>query len=203
MFELQAQMAEQDTPPTKAQLDVIRAHPLRGVQWLRAAGVADLGWLRAVAEHHERADGSGYPRGLSDVSEVCDEARLLRMADVYMAKITPRASRKPLPPLLATRQLFQQEPGSALAAALIKAIGVHPPGALVQLASGEVAVVKRRAVAGPAPLVLTVSDRKGVPSANSREVDTRDPACAITGPCADPAPFSRVPLERVYGLVSA
>lgn len=198
MLDLQAQMAEQDDPPTQRQLDQIRAHTLRGVQLLQAAGVTDPAWLRAVAEHHERADGSGYPRGLT---EVCDEARVLRMADVYMAKITPRARRPPLAPLVASRQLFQQEPGSPLAMALIKAIGVHPPGCLVQLKSGLVAVVKRRPAGSPSPLVLTLSDRKGQPSVHAQTVDTADPDHAITGPCADPAAFGRVLGERVYGIV--
>jgi hypothetical protein len=134
---------------------------------------------------------------------VCDEARMLRMADVYMAKITPRAKRPPLPPLLASRQLFQQEPGSPLAMALIKAIGVHPPGALVQLKSGEIAVVIRRGTQGPAPQVCTLTDRHGKPSIASVTLDSADPASAITAPCTDTAPYARVLPERVYGLVGA
>lgn len=199
MLELQAAMAEQDTPPTQKQLDVIRAHPEAGVRLMQAAGLGDPAWLRAMAEHHERADGSGYPRGLA---QACDEARLLRMADVYMAKITPRAKRPPLPPLVASRQLFQQEANSPLAMAMIKAIGVHPPGALVTLKSGEVAVVKRRG-AGPAPRVCTLSDAKGQPSVKSREVDTGEATSAIAGPLADATGYTRVPGERVYGLVLA
>jgi len=198
MMELQALMAEQDGPPRPRQLEVIRAHPLQAVKLLRQAGVTDMVWLRAVAEHHEHADGTGYPRG---VREISDEARLLRMADVYMAKITPRASRAPLSPLVASRQLFQQEPGSPLAMTLIKGIGVHPPGALVQLKSGEVAVVKQRPGGSPAPMVFTVSDARGEPSTTSQELDTAQPDHAITGPCADPARFPRILGERVYGLV--
>lgn len=197
MLELQAHMAEQDTPPTQRQLDVIRAHPEGGVRLLGAAGIDDARWLQAVLEHHERADGSGYPQALH---AVCDEARLLRMADVYLAKITPRAKRAPLAPLLASRQLFQQESGSALAMAMIKAIGVHPPGALVQLRSGEVAMVKRRG-SGPAPRVCTLSDARGHPSVQSHELDTADPAHAIVGPLADGSAYTRVPGERIYGLL--
>ena len=197
MLELQATMAEQDTPPTQRQLDTIRAHTEAGARLLQAAGIADAAWLQAVVEHHERADGSGYPHGRVQVS---DEARLLRMADVYMAKITPRANRPPLPPQLASRQLFQQESGSALAMSMIRAIGIHPPGALVQLKSGEVAVVKRRG-AGPAPRVCTLSDARGQPSIGSRELDSADAAHTITGPAATTAAYARVPGERVYGLL--
>lgn len=199
MMELQAQMAEQDTPPTQRQLDTIRAHPAAAVKLLQALGVADAAWLRAVMEHHERADGSGYPHALREVSE---EARVLRMADVYMAKITPRASRDPLAPQVASRQLFQQEPGAPLAMAMIKAIGLHPPGSLVQLKTGEVAVVKRRSASGgPAPIVLTVSDARGQPSVNSRELDSAEPAHAIAGPASEPRRFGRILAERVYGLL--
>lgn len=198
MLELQAQMAEQSTPPTRQQLQQIRAHPELGVQMLRAAGVADGAWLQAVAEHHERADGSGYPQG---ALQVCEEARVLRMADVYMAKITPRANRPALPPQLAAGQLFQQEPGSTLAMGLIRSIGVHPPGSLVMLKSGEVAVVMRRPRLGTAPLVCTLSDSKGQPSVNSRKLDSADPGHAITGPCLQTQAFPRVLPERAYGIL--
>lgn len=199
MMDLQARMAEQDDRPSKAQMEVIRAHPERGVSILRATGVQDPVWLNAVADHHERADGGGYPKGSLTVS---DEARVLRMADVYMAKITPRANRTPLPAMAASRQLFQQEPGCALVLSFLKAIGLHPPGSLVQLKSGEVAVVTRRA-AGPAPKVRTLSDKSGQPTVNSVTLDSANAEHAILGPCSNMAAFPRVPPERVYGLMLA
>lgn len=198
MLELQATMAEQDTPPTHRQLEQIRAHTDRSEAMLRASGVVDETWLATVRDHHEHADGSGYPRGIKSLG---DDARLLRMADVFMAKITPRAKRPPLLPQMASRQLFQQESGSLLAASLIKAIGIHPPGVLVTLKSGEVAVVTRRPKAGNAPLVCTLSDRKGLPSVNTSTRDTQQPEFAVVGPLADTAKFPRVLPERVYGVV--
>jgi len=198
MLDLQAMMAEQDTPPTTRQLDQIRAHTDRSEALLRSAGVNDEIWLRTVRDHHERSDGTGYPRALKELSE---EARLLRKADVFMAKITPRAKRQPLPPQVAARQLFQQEAGSPLVAALIKGIGIHPPGSLVSLKSGEVAVVAHRPRTGNAPLVFTLSDRKGQPSANSSHRDTQQPEFAVVGPLADRTGFTRVLGERVYGVV--
>ncbi len=120
-----------------------------------------------------------------------------------MAKLTPRVTRTPLLPQVASRQLFQQEPGSTVTMALIKAIGVHPPGSLVQLRSGEVAVVKRRGAAGPAPTVCTLSDTHGKPSVNSHTLDTVQPEHAITGPLEDTSAYPRVLPERVYGLIPA
>jgi HD-GYP domain-containing protein (c-di-GMP phosphodiesterase class II) len=198
LLELQATMAEQKEPPSKRQMDQIRAHPERSAQMLRDAGVADADWLALVQDHHEQAGGGGYPRALVQVS---DAARVLRTADVFAAKITARAFRPALAPQQAARELFQQEAGSPVATALIKSVGVHPPGELVQLRSGEVGIVKRRAAKGPAPLVASLSNRQGQPVAGTVVRDTAEPEFAITGPCADRARFAKVVPERVYGLM--
>jgi len=199
MLELQATMAEQDSRPSKRQMDQIRSHPEQSVQMLRDSGVTDADWLATVLDHHEQTGGGGYPRGLVEVSEM---ARVLKAADVYMAKVTPRALRAALAPQQAARELYQQEAGSALANAVIKSVGVHPPGELVQLRSGEIAIVTRRAARGPAPIVATLSNRQGQPVVATQVRDTSQAEFAIVGPCADPGKFARVPPERVYGLIA-
>lgn len=199
LLELQATMAEQKEPPSKRQIDQIRGHPERSAQMLRGAGVTDAAWLDLVLDHHEQSGGGGYPRGLAQVS---DEVRVLRAADVFSAKISARAQRPALAPQQAARELFQHEAGSPLAGALIKSVGVHPPGELVQLRSGEVAIVTRRAAAGPSPKVACISNRNGQPIINTVFRDSADPEFAITGPCTDRARFPKVPPERIYGLIS-
>lgn len=199
LMEVQATMAEQKDPPTKKQMELIRSHPDRSVQMLRTAGVNDAEWLDVVANHHEQAGGGGYPRGLAEVS---DSVRVLRAADVFSAKISARALRPALAPQQAARELFQQEAGSPLAGALIKAVGVHPPGELVQLRSGEIAIVKRRATKGPAPVVACLSKPNGQPTVDTPVRDTAQPEFAITGPFIDRARFPKVPPERVYGLIT-
>lgn len=197
ILELQALLAEQSTPPTQRQLAQIRSHPERSRAMLQACGVTDDAWLATVEDHHERAGSGGYPRGLATVTP---EAALVRAADVFLAKISPRAQRPALSPQVAARQLFQQEAGGPLAGALIKAVGLYPPGDLVTLRSGEVGVVVRRG-AGPAPLVATLSDTQGRPVAQTLQRDTSQPAYAITGPLADRSAYPRVLPERVYGLI--
>lgn len=198
-LELQAVMAEQDTPPTARQMAQIRAHPEASARLLRAAGAADEDWLAAVAQHHEHVDGGGYPHGLVVVDEA---AQVLRAADVYMAKLSPRAKRPPMLPQTAARQLFQTRPGDPLAMAMIKTVGVHPPGSLLQLCSGEVAVAIRRPASGTQPLVATLSDRSGRPHAQTQRRDTADPEFAVVAPLPDSKPFARVLPERVYGVIA-
>jgi len=199
IFELQATMAEQSDPPTAKQLDQIRAHPDTSAALLRAVGTTDADWLTAIAEHHEQPGGEGYPRRLAEVGEL---AQVLRAADVFMAKISPRAKRPPMVPQQATRQLFQLRPGDPLAMAMIRTIGVHPPGSLVTLRSGEVAVAIRRPASGTQPLVATLSDANGKPVGSTNRRDTSTPEFAVAAPLQDVKAFPRVLPERVYGWIA-
>jgi hypothetical protein len=198
--ELQAVLAEQLTRPSPRQMDQIRSHPQRSADLLRAAGVNDVAWLATVVGHHERRNGGGYPRGLREANPL---VAVLRAADVYMAKISPRAQRAPMLPKLAARQLYEEEGGGTIAAALIKPLGVYPPGDLVKLRSGEVAVVVRRGASGIAPLVATVSNRQGKASVSTVTRDTSQAEFAIEGAVADRTSFGRILPERVYGLIDA
>lgn len=198
IVELQARLAEQTDPLTRRQQDEIRAHPQASLALLRASGVTDGEWLAAVEDHHEQTGGGGYPRRLVQVGET---ARLLRAADVFMAKISPRAARKPMLPQLAARQLFQDDSGSPLAAALIKAVGVYPPGDFARLRNGEVAVVIRRATPTSAVQAVGVVDARGKPLLQAPRRDVGQAEFAITGPVPERDGLPRVLPEQLYGLL--
>ena len=178
IVELQARMAEQAEPPSKKQMEQIRAHPARSAEMLRAGGLTDPDWLAGVEDHHEQP--GGYPRSLDTPG---DPARLVRAADVYAAKISPRAFRVPLPPQTAARQLFQEDQGSAIAGSLIKALGIYPPGDLARLKNGEAGVVVRRVDAGLAVALLLNAQNKLVVGGLRR--DTSQPEFAVAGPLAE------------------
>jgi putative nucleotidyltransferase with HDIG domain len=79
---------------TPEEYTVIKNHPLIGERIVRPIGfLADA--LPAIAQHHERVDGKGYPRGLEG-ERMALEARILSVADAYDAMITERPYRKPL-----------------------------------------------------------------------------------------------------------
>lgn len=178
----------------KAQL---RLHPERAVERLRAAGVDDEVWLQAVMEHHERPGGGGYPRELTELSEA---AGVLRMADVFMAKISPRTTRAPLAIQEAARQMYTESGGSLAAAAIIKEYGIYPPGNIVHLASGELAIVIRRGATAHTPLAAAITDKSGSPTITTKRRDTSDAAFAIKALEFDRTLALRVPPERLYGL---
>lgn len=201
MLELQAQMAQQPDPPSNRQRELIRAHPYESERLLRAAGVNDADWLAAVRDHHERPDGSGYPRSLTQVGEL---AYALRLGDVFTAKISPRAIRAPMPIQAATKQLFQEEKGGPLAVGLVKALGLYPPGELVRLKSGEIAVVTHRGPNATTPRVACITNRVGKVVASTDPRDTSNAEFAIVGalPEAERKGLPRILPERVYGLIA-
>ncbi len=159
MLELHGELARQIGPVTDRQREQIRSHPLRSARALERAGITDRAWLDAVAKHHEAPDGSGYPTGSTDV---CDLAALIRRADVYTAKLSPRANRDAIAADRAGKEMFMQEPGHPMIAALVKEFGVYPPGCHVRLASGETAVVLKRGPTITTPVVAAMCDAHGV-----------------------------------------
>lgn len=199
-LELQARMAQQQDPPSSKQIDQIRAHPHASEQFLRAAGVQDEAWLVAVREHHERPDGTGYPSGITEISEL---AHALRVTDVFTAKISPRAFRPAMNLQAAAKQLFQDERGGPMASGLIKALGLYPPGDLVDLKSGEVGVVVRRGPSATTPKVATLTNRQGKPVVETHVRDTGDAEFAVLGPHTERQGLTRVMPERVYGYIFA
>jgi HD-GYP domain-containing protein (c-di-GMP phosphodiesterase class II) len=196
-LDLQGRLAAQGIGPTPAQIEQIRPHPTQAVDTMRAAGVDDALWLDAVAQHHEKPDGSGYPAGLREVGEL---GTVLRHIDVFLAKMAPRAMRAPLPTQLAARQLFQEEGGGPVSASIIKEFGIYPPGEFVQLKSGEMAVVVRRSANARAPQAASITDRHGMPMVNTVVRDTAKPEFAIVSVVSDKSLVLRVPPERLYGL---
>lgn len=197
MLELQGRLAMQDGRLTDEQREQVRAHPEQGCAMLRAAGVSDEDWLLTVQDHHERAGGGGYPRGTAEVSEL---SAALRLADVFMAKISPRAVRPALSIQDAAKQMFQESQGSPFAASMIKGYGVYPPGDFVQLASGETAVVTRRGATAHTPLVAAITDRSGIPTLGTTRRDTAQAAFKIVASAGHKKFTLPVSAERLFGL---
>jgi HD-GYP domain-containing protein (c-di-GMP phosphodiesterase class II) len=182
------------------QRQAIRAHPTISVRMLELSGVTDREWLRAVAEHHETPDGKGYPAG---VSEVCDTAALIRRADIYTAKLSPRASRAAMAADQAGRAMFMQDPGHPMTAALVKEFGVYPPGCLVRLASGESGIVVRRGPTVTTPVVAVLSAASGQTLAAPQRRDTSQAQHAIVGIVDAHAGLAKVAPETLLALATA
>lgn len=146
MLELQDALDNQYGSLSEEQQKKLHSHPLHSTNMLRKAGVEDARWLRGVLEHHERLDGSGYPRGLAE-DQICTEACILMLADSFMAMVTPRAYREALTVRNALKELLEgstEKYHSHYAKLLVREVGIYPPGTYARLSNGEIAVVARR-----------------------------------------------------------
>jgi HD-GYP domain-containing protein (c-di-GMP phosphodiesterase class II) len=75
---------------------IVKLHPERGRELLSELGGFDDTVARLVLDHHERLDGSGYPRGL-DADQLDLATRILAVCDVYDALVSPRVYRPAWP----------------------------------------------------------------------------------------------------------
>lgn len=180
MTALQNELIHRERTPTLEQRQVIDAHPQASAERLRNAGVGDELWLAIVALHHtDPAPGLSYA-ALGPVQRL---AGLLRRVDVFTAKISARRFRAGVPATLAARAACLGPNGQpdVIGSAVIKSLGMYPPGSYVRLASGEVAVVTRRGAKANEPLVASLLGRNGkaLPAATPR--DTAERAFAVAG----------------------
>jgi hypothetical protein len=130
-------------------------------------------------EHHECADGTGYPTGTTTPAPV---AVALNLADRYSAKISRRCYRSALAPDTAIHELYKMNPGEARVCIdrMVQAVGLYPPGTFVELANGETAVVASRGGPHNTPRVLSLLTAQ-LAEINPTTRDTTQPGFAITG----------------------
>lgn len=183
LLDIQDELDRQAAPLTEAQQARINAHPRDGGEQLRALGVTDTQWLDAVRHHHERLDGSGYPDRLREEA-IGVPTRVLAVADMYSAMVRDRPYRKALVSKEAMRSLMLEQGAktdSRLIQMMIKELGVFPPGAIVKLASGEIAVVTKRQQNSLAPIVAAFIRPDGMPMLAPTRRETAGASHAVEG----------------------
>lgn len=129
-------------PLTPKEADMVRGHCAIGHQILTAGEPLPPIVLDVVLHHHERADGSGYPGRLGR-DRLSLFARMAAICDVYDAVTSPRAHKEAWSPARAIEWMTsvpdQFDPQILVPFAAM--IGIFPPGTMVRLQSGRLAVV--------------------------------------------------------------
>lgn len=77
------------------ELQVMRSHVTHTVEYLKLCGSLPRGILVVAAQHHEKLNGKGYPRGLTELNEL---ARMAAIADVFGALTDRRCYKPPMEP---------------------------------------------------------------------------------------------------------
>jgi len=145
ILSLQQTLHIQSTSMSKKQKVAMEQHPIASMTVLKRAGVKDKIWLTAVEQHHWHIDGSGYPNFGSQTPSLA--AQLVALTDKYSAMVVKRAYRSAVMAQESLREVFYERGkqfDEQLCLLLIKLMGVYPPGSIVKLNNGEVAVVVKR-----------------------------------------------------------
>ncbi len=164
MTALQDELAEQREKPTPAQQRDIDSHPLRSLQLLEQLQVIDDLWLDAVALHHGAEATSGHNMvALAGMDAQTRLARILATIDRYAAMISPRRSRPGRSATASVRAVVGrvEKERDEVGFALVRSIGLCPPGTFVRLDNGDTAIVLRRSKQANLPLVASLLDAAG------------------------------------------
>lgn len=171
---LPAQLLKKRGPLTDVERMHVRNHVNLGLEIISHAEALDSRVAEMVATHHERFDGSGYPKGLTG-SQIPVFGRIGGIVDSYAAMSSDRSYAKAMSSYDAMREFkalsdksFQAE----LVEQFIQAIGIFPAGTLVELNTGEIAVVlKEHRASRLRPEVAIILDANKRPLDDFRVVD--------------------------------
>jgi HD-GYP domain-containing protein (c-di-GMP phosphodiesterase class II) len=201
MARLQDQLAGSLKPLTEEQQLKTRSHAERGAALLAAAGLDDAVAVEAVRLHHD-ASAEGPP--LQEQSPARQVARLLRRADIFGATISLRGSRPAMSPLAAARVAFLAPDGQPdeVGGALLRAVGLYPPGSFVALASGEVGIVVARGRRANLPLVAALVAASGTVYSEPLPRNTLDGRYAVKTAVPPEQVKVRFQHDKVLALVS-
>lgn len=166
MLKLPAGMPSRRSDLGSEEDEVFKSHVTHSVEILsKTSGLpADLPSLASL--HHERYDGSGYPRGLKG-GAISQMGAIAGIVDTFDMLTAPAPYGMQMPPSNALNVLFQNR-GTQFHAALveqfIQCVGAFPVGSIVELNSGEVGVViTQNLVKRLQPRVMVVQAADGNP----------------------------------------
>ncbi|MEG0472180.1 MAG: HD-GYP domain-containing protein [Solibacillus sp.] len=131
---------------TQGEFEVVKQHSRHGFDLLRNLHSVSLLVAHCAFQHHERADGSGYPRGLIDF-EIHPFAKIIAIADVFDALTSTRPYRKKLLPSEAL-EIIEEGRGTQfderVFAAFKRSIVHYANGTVVHLSDGNRGIVSKQ-----------------------------------------------------------
>jgi HD-GYP domain-containing protein (c-di-GMP phosphodiesterase class II) len=166
---------------TSSEMDIIKRHVAQGLGLVKGEkGITPL-ILDMIVNHHERLDGSGYPRGIT-AEKLSRPARMMAIVDVYDALTADRPHQEGDEPinalryLLANKELFDAE----LVQHFIKCLGVHPVGTIVKLTNERLALVLEGNKSSPIkPKVKLFYNAKHGHHVTPKDLDLNEPDQSI------------------------
>jgi HD-GYP domain-containing protein (c-di-GMP phosphodiesterase class II) len=177
---------------------LMRRHPEFGHAILTRHGDLHPAVLEIALSHHERHDGTGYPRGLKDKA-LNQYALIVSIIDFYDAVTSDRSYHLAISPhealnmmYAAAAQCFPRQ----LVESFIQCLGIYPIGSLVELESGEVGVVmtvNRQRRLNPILTLVLDSNKQPLPTLKIMNLELQER-------CESPLRVKRILKSHAYGI---
>jgi HD-GYP domain-containing protein (c-di-GMP phosphodiesterase class II) len=177
MTKLPAELLAKTGRYTPEEHELLRSHPKLGFDILRKYHDISIVSAHCALQHHERFNGSGYPRNLKR-DEIHIYAQIVGLADTYDALVSPRPHRKRYTTSEAIEFLFASG-GTYFDLDLIKLfcshISVYPVATTLELNTGQIVVVTHNSqLAVHRPRVRVITEPDGKPPASPYEIELKD-----------------------------
>jgi HD-GYP domain-containing protein (c-di-GMP phosphodiesterase class II) len=148
------------------ELVIMQSHTVLGYELLKSSRGIDISAAETAYFHHERMNGTGYPRQIGE-ENIPYLTRIISIADVYDAITSDKVYQKGETHLKATH-ILSQHMGShfdpLLVEKFIECIGLYPPGCIVEMTNGTIAIVlEANETSKLRPKIVTILDENKNP----------------------------------------
>ena len=179
---------------------IVKQHAQHGYDILKESKDLPPSTLEVVYAHHERKQGSGYPRGLIE-DQIHLFARIVAIVDVYDAITSDRVYHHGMNTLDALKNMFkwrENDLDTELVEDFIQCLGIYPIGSLVQLNTDEVGIVLSMAPGkNLTPIVMLVCDENKQVITPPRVLDLSQ---FSSEKCDNPVEIKKVLEANSYGI---
>ncbi len=130
----------------KQEKRILHSHVAKSLEMLKGCKGLNRNILEVIATHHERHDGSGYPRGIRG-TQIPLHGKVAGLVDYYDTLTNPRHIELALSPADAIVKLHKMRFNGFqgdLVDEFIQATGIYPTGSLIELKTGEVGVISEQ-----------------------------------------------------------
>ncbi|RIX48932.1 MAG: HD-GYP domain-containing protein [Rhodocyclales bacterium GT-UBC] len=175
-IQLPVELLAKTEPLSPEEVELMHSHVASSLEILYTQAHLPSDVLVTVARHHERWDGSGYPRGLQ-FDQIGMAAEMAGLVDSFCAMLKNKPYRTALGHQEALEELYKLRDhkfGLALMEQFVQCVGLYPIGTLVELSSGEVGIViQQNRVQRSRPRVLVMLDADKNQEHGYRVIDLR------------------------------
>jgi HD-GYP domain-containing protein (c-di-GMP phosphodiesterase class II) len=173
-IKLPSELLQKNERLTLEEFEIVKSHVGLGLEILKETPNLHADILEGIAQHHERENGSGYPAGISR-GNISLFGRMAAIVNSFTALTNTRFHTKAVSAYDALKSISTMSGEfylDSMVEQFIQTIGIFPVGSLVELSSGEVAVViSQSKVRRLKPRVLIISSPDKSPAPNPATLD--------------------------------